>query len=168
MFDAEALAISGATQAGLTIESLRDADLDELEAALKQADLPCGDLRQPGRSFFKLAAKGLGVVGYGGLEIYSEVALLRSLVVFPAYRGKGFGRAMADAVITRAAERGIRDVYLLTTSARSFFEEIGFAVIDRKDAPAAILNTEQAAGLCPAAAVLMKRSVHVSSGASRP
>ena len=58
-----------------------------------------------------------------------------------------------------AARGGVRRAFLLTTDARAFFERLGFTAIDRKSAPSEILATRQAAGLCPASAVLMVKAL---------
>ena len=63
----------------------RDADL---QAALKSAGLPIDDLNEPGRRFFRIERAGL-CLGYGGVEIYGEDALLRSVVVPEAQRPRG-------------------------------------------------------------------------------
>ena len=133
-------------------------DLATLTAALDAAGLPSGDIGQPGRTFYRFAAASGETVGYGGLELYGAAALLRSIVVLPNYRRHGYGRVIVTHLTTQAVAAGARTAYLLTTSARSFFERLGFAVIDRETAPAAILATTQAAGICPASApFLVKR-----------
>ncbi len=141
--------------------SLQQQPLDSadagLRAALQQANLPADDLDEDGRSFFRFTHEG-ETVGYGGLEPYGDHALLRSVVVQPAQRGKGYGEAITQRLLDQAARDGARTVYLLTESATSFFEHLGFAKVDRATAPVAILNTRQAASLCPASAALLARS----------
>ena len=53
-------------------------------------------------------------MGYGGYELYGEDVLLRSVVVLPAMRGKGLGRALTESLLARAGEAGARRAFLLT------------------------------------------------------
>ncbi len=128
-----------------------------LREALQLANLPVDDLDEDGRSFFQFAHQG-ETVGYGGLELHGDHALLRSVVVLPAQRGKGYGEAITQRLLDQAARDGACNVYLLTESATSFFEHLGFAKVDRATAPVAILKTRQAASLCPASAALLAKS----------
>jgi mannose-6-phosphate isomerase-like protein (cupin superfamily) len=57
------------------------------------------------------------------------------------------------------ATRGVRDVYLLTTTAARFFERAGFATIPRDQAPLAICQTTEFRSLCPASATFMGKGV---------
>jgi GNAT superfamily N-acetyltransferase len=130
-------------------------DLASLAAALDAADLPSDDIFLPGRVFYRFATASGETVGYGGWELYGSGVLLRSIVVLAGQRGHGYGRSIVEHLTTQATAAGVLNAYLLTTSARSFFEQIGFAVTDRATAPASILGTTLAAGLCPASAPLL-------------
>jgi N-acetylglutamate synthase-like GNAT family acetyltransferase len=131
---------------------------DGLASALRKAGLPAADVRAPDRYFWRYET-GEGVpVGFGGLEIHGEDALLRSLVTLPPMRGFGFGSAMVAALETEAALRGCHTIWLLTVSSEGFFARLGYARHDRDKVPEAIRGTEEFASLCPAsAAVMMKR-----------
>lgn len=131
-------------------------DAPELAAALELAHLPTEDLADDGRIFFALDEDGQPV-GYGGYELYGEEALLRSVVVVPEQRGKGYGRAVTDAVLAKAAQAGARRAFLLTTTAEDFFAHEGFAPMERHNAPRAILATKQATTICSTATLLARR-----------
>jgi N-acetylglutamate synthase-like GNAT family acetyltransferase len=143
-------------------ENLQQQPLDRADAGLREAlqaaNLPVDDLDEDGRSFLRFTHQG-ETVGYGGLELYGENALLRSVVVLPARRGKSYGEAITQRLLDQAARDGASNVYLLTESATSFFEHLGFAKVDRATAPVAILETRQAASLCSASAALLARSI---------
>lgn len=126
-----------------------------LHEALASANLPTEDLTDEGRTFYRFEVDGR-TIGYGGLELYGEDALLRSVVVVPEARGKGIGRAVTEQVLARASDAGARNAYLLTTTAEAFFGHLGFARVDRTDAPGAILNTRQATTICSSAALLRR------------
>lgn len=126
------------------------ADAPELAAALEKADLPTEDLADGGRKFFALDEAGQPV-SYGGYELYGEDVLLRSVVVLPEQRGKGYGRAVTEAVLAEATQAGARRAFLLTTTAAGFFAHEGFSPMERRAAPAAILATKQATTICSTA-----------------
>ncbi|MFP5076412.1 arsenic resistance N-acetyltransferase ArsN2 [Rhizobium sp. YIM 134829] len=126
----------------------------DLRAALSAARLPVDDLAEPGRHFHRFDDDG-GTIGFGGLELHGTVALLRSVVVLPERRGQGHGQAVVSALRTEASRLGVSELYLLTKGAAPFFERLGFARVDRAEAPAAIRQSRQAQHLCPASASLL-------------
>ena len=93
------------------------------------------------------------------LEVYGSAVLLRSTIVATDARGEGVGRAITEWLLAHAGALGARRAFLFTTNACAYFEGIGFEVVDRSNAPQSILATRQAAGLCPASAVLLTRTV---------
>lgn len=130
---------------------------DGLKAALVRSGLPAADIGEPDRFFWRFEQDDIPV-GFGGLEVHGDQALLRSLVTLPPLRHRGIGRALAEILETEAAARGARAIYVLTTSEQDFFANLGYAKCDRTRVPAAIRTTAQFASLCPATAtVMMKR-----------
>jgi N-acetylglutamate synthase-like GNAT family acetyltransferase len=130
----------------------------ELARALTHEGLPTGDLNAPARVFLRFGASD-AAVGLGGYEMHGTDALLRSIVVLPEHRGRGIGAGIVAALSEHARRAGARHLFLMTTTARPFFERLGFAVRDRASAPPAILASPQVAELCPSSAVLMSRGV---------
>jgi arsenate reductase len=143
----------------LVAVSLLPEGLALLTSALASAGLPTDDVTAQGRCFYKFVAPSGTVVGYGGFEIYGAEVLLRSIAVLPSFRGTGAGRSAVHALIEIAREKGARRAYLLTTSAAGFFERLGFNRIERNEAPASILNSEQAQNVCPGSAALLMRNL---------
>ncbi|MBB3655815.1 N-acetylglutamate synthase-like GNAT family acetyltransferase [Rhizobium sp. BK650] len=135
-----------------------DGDDDGLRAALSGAGLPVDDLTEAGRRFYRFSQGG-DTVGFGGLELHGEAALLRSIMVLPDRRGFGFGHAITSGLLGLARGQGAACAYLLTESAAPFFQSLGFRPIARDEAPGEILATRQAADLCPASASLMVRGL---------
>ncbi|MBH1966826.1 MAG: GNAT family N-acetyltransferase [Pseudomonadales bacterium] len=131
--------------------------------ALKSADLPADDIDLPARTFFEFTRDGK-TVGWGGFETHGADALLRSLVVEPAYRSKGDGIAMLRVIEAIAVEQGIARFHLLTTTAAGFFEQQGYAVNQRGSAPPLISQTEQFKGLCPGSACYMCKALPFDHG----
>lgn len=130
----------------------------ELRQALTAEKLPADDLLEPGRRFFRFS-DDQGLIGLIGWETEGDIALLRSLVVPPVRRRRGWGRMLIQWALLRLAEDGVTDVYLLTTSIDRLATTLGFVVIDRTEAPPPIRTSRQYASLCPSTAILMHRSL---------
>lgn len=129
----------------------------ELADALRQAGLPVEDLGRAGQRFWRFAAHDGGILGYAGLEGDGSEALLRSVMVDSAARGRGHGLALVDAIAAEAARRGVERLWLLTLDAAGFFEKAGFTRVPRDTAPPAIAATAEFVSLCPVSAVCMAR-----------
>jgi amino-acid N-acetyltransferase len=100
-------------------------------------------------------------MGAVALERSSEnEALLRSLVIVPASRGRGFGQQLVARVETDSRQAGIHRLILLTETAKSFFERLGYAVIDRQSVGSAVKESAEFRSLCPASAVCMAKSLN--------
>ncbi len=66
------------------------------------------------------------VVGCCVLEVYSaKIAEIRSCVVHPDYRRRGIGRALVSSAVVEGRRRKIGEI-LVVTSAREYFERLGF------------------------------------------
>jgi amino-acid N-acetyltransferase len=75
------------------------------------------------------------VVGVCALEIiWADLAEVRSLAVDPAAQGRGVGKALVQAVVEEARRLLIHKVFALTYE-QSFFEKLGFAVVDKSALP---------------------------------
>lgn len=101
---------------------------------------------------------GGAVIGAAGMERYGDAGLLRSVAVAPDWRGSGIGRALVERVLDDARAAGVRDVYLLTTSAEHYFPRLGFACIERACVPTAVQASAEFSGACPASAVVMRKT----------
>ncbi len=130
-----------------------------LARALQQDGLPAEDISEPGRSFWRFENPTGEIVGFGGLEFYGSMALLRSVVVMPQVRRQGIGQKIVHQLLRCARDMGIIEIYLLTTTAQAFFEAQGFEAIDRRNVPAEILATRQAAQLCPGSAIILTKTI---------
>lgn len=131
---------------------------DMLRRALKAAGLPTDDLAEPDRLFFQLS-DDQGPIGFVGLEGKGDDRLLRSLVVLPTYKRKGYGGSLVAHVEAFAREERVERVHLLTIDAADFFRARGYGPADRATAPVAISGTAQFASLCPASAVYLVKEL---------
>ena len=127
-----------------------------LLAALK---LPVTDLTPAHcEHFFYTGAPDLPT-GLVGLEIFGEVALLRSLGVAPGSQGTGDGTRLLRHAESFAHAQGVRHLYLLTTTAESFFARLGYSAVPRASAPEAIQTSREFSGLCPASSAFMGKAL---------
>ena len=138
----------------LTAIPLANWERDGLAAALRKSGLPADDVAAADRLFWRFETADTPV-GFGGLELHEDDALLRSVVTLPPLRNRGFGGAIVAALEIEATVLKCRSVWLLTTSAAPLFERLGYAACDRAVVPAAIRGTQQFAALCPASATVM-------------
>lgn len=144
----------------MAIRSALIEDIDAIRALLSAADLPTSDVLPASRiEFFVYEGSGSVPTGCVGLETYREVGLLRSLAVAPVDRHAGIGRALVRTVEAAATSRGLRGLYLLTTTATQFFLRNGYQLIERSSAPLEVRESTQFAQLCPVTAVCMGKSV---------
>lgn len=133
-------------------------DLPAVEALLKESELPLTGVKEALNSFVVAESDG-DLVGVAGLEICRNDALLRSVAVKAEWRSKGVGRALVTRAIADAESRGIRALYLLTTTAEHYFPSFGFKTVKREDVPAAVRATDEFTKACPESATCMSRPI---------
>lgn len=131
------------TAPALTAIPLAAWERDALAVALSKAGLPTDDVRDKGPMFWRYHTADDIPAGFGGMEVYGDLALLRSIVVLPVVRQHGFGDAIVAALENEARTRGCSAVWLLTTTARRYFERLGYAVRAADTIPAAIKSSRQ-------------------------
>lgn len=141
-----------------TLLHARPEDLAAVKRLLAECGLPAEDVHLHIGNFV-LARSGEELVGTIGLEVYKGVGLLRSLAVAPAQRNRGLARELCEAISQRAAQQGVRTLYLLTTSAAGYFRRLGYRTLDRKLVPPEIRETEQFRTLCPDTAEVLAKDI---------
>ena len=140
----------------IEIGPARSDDLDAIRGLLQAHNLPRDDLDRHTETAFVARQDGR-VVGAAALEVYGDGGLLRSVVVAPESRGAGLGKRLVDSVTALARSRDLPAVYLLTTTAASYFSKLGFVEVSRDRVPAGVQQSVEFVSACPAsAAVLMK------------
>ncbi|MBB3941491.1 N-acetylglutamate synthase-like GNAT family acetyltransferase [Novosphingobium fluoreni] len=77
------------------------------------------------------------LIGLIGLEGNGADWLLRSLVVPPTRRGKGYGRMLVKR-LEGVADGAVERLHLLTSGTGELFRRLGYADADRAAAPAFI------------------------------
>lgn len=133
-------------------------DLIPYFALLAEARLPTADLdAHLGNA---LVARDDGMpVGGATVEAWGAVGLLRSVVVAPRMRGRGVGRLLTEAAIALAERRGLGALYLLTETAATFFDDLGFRTIPRDEVPEVVQQSVEFRGVCPVSATVMVRTL---------
>jgi amino-acid N-acetyltransferase len=154
-----------AVEAEMKIREATNRDLDAVETLLSANDLPLDGVKENFSSFVVAEDKGK-IAGAIGLEKFGSVALLRSAVVSPEYRGSGIGRRLVEQVLEQASDEGIEELFLLTTTAEKYFPRFGFSSTSRSAVPTAIKASAEFQGACPDSAVVMTRRVMSRAKAS--
>ncbi len=126
---------------------------------LANCDLPTSDLKSHHFENFLGCGTAEDLKGIVGLELFDSIALLRSLAVAEEVRGSGCGKALVKEVENYAIEKGVRKLYLLTTTAEGFFARLGYTLADRNGAPEEIKSTKEFSGLCPDSAAFMAKKL---------
>jgi amino-acid N-acetyltransferase len=139
----------------LTYKVIRDAEsFEAFRSLLKASGLPADDLNYE-KDLLVGYFEGDALVGTGGLEIYGDYALLRSLSVRLGIRGKSVGTTITEYLIEEARKKKIRGIYLLTEKARGFFIKKGFVDVRREDVPEELKASSEFSHVCPASAAAM-------------
>jgi amino-acid N-acetyltransferase len=129
-------------------------DTNAIEALLVANALPVDGVREALGDFLVAEANGQ-VVGVVGMEYAGDYGLLRSAVVDTDWRGRGVARQLVERIIAEAESRGVRALYLLTTTAEEYFPSFGFQKTTRESVPDEIRATGEFQGACPASATVM-------------
>jgi len=133
-------------------------DRAHIRALLAAAQLPTDDLDSIA-PYFVVVREADQVVGTGALQWFGDAALLRSVAVAAEFRKAGLGRRIVAELEKAARAAGISQLILLTTTARGFFEPLGYRVIDRQTVPEGLHQSEEFRSLCPISAVCMAKSI---------
>jgi len=133
-----------------------DTDLENIMRMLHTSNLPSVDCEEHLDNFIIVEVNNK-IIGIGGLEVYGNVGLLRSIVVDADSRKNGVGEIIYTLIAKKASNVGVNILYLLTESAEKYFSGLGFSVLDRDEIPASIKETKQFKELCPSSAKVMSR-----------
>jgi amino-acid N-acetyltransferase len=134
------------------------ADMAGIQSLLKQCDLPYQDISSHLANFITAKA-GKAIIGVNGLEIYGKDALLRSLAVDPAWRGRNVSSELNARILARARQKGVKHLYLLTQTVENYAVKLGFYKIARDNTPPTIQATTEFKSLCPETAVCMMKTI---------
>lgn len=141
--------------------AIRPAESEDREAIAELLSanklVPLDETAQFGSQYAVAVTAGGIVVGVAGYERYGSDILLRSVAVSEAWRRAGVGARLTMDRLAHARAQGSEAAYLLTDTARGYWERHGFSTIDRQAAPEAITRSREWTSACPASATAMFR-----------
>lgn len=140
----------------INLKRANDKDLSLINDILKKNDLVYEDIKDNTNIKLFSAYDDNLFIGIIGLEQFRNVGFLRSFVVLDEYRDKGYGKKIYNSLFNYAKSKGVKEIYLLTTTAENFFKKLGFKTLERKDVPQIIKNTAEFSHFCPDTAICMK------------
>jgi arsenate reductase (thioredoxin) len=135
------------------LRAATDADVPAIRALLAACALPLDGVEPPLGDAWVVAGD---VVAVAGVERYGSYGLLRSVAVAAAQRSHGIGARMLADRIAWSRATGLHALYLLTTTAESYFARVGFVGVPRAEAPPEIRASGEFAHACPHSAAFMR------------
>ncbi len=129
-------------------------DWEAILNLLNQSTLPTNDIKINTHHFIVAKCENI-IVGCVGLEDYLTIGLLRSFVVDESFRNQKIGKSLISQLTNYALQKGIEQLFLLTTTASNYFTREGFKAIDRNLVPEPIKKTSEFKDLCPSTAICM-------------
>ena len=140
----------------VTIAPAKAEDIDAIKRLLVANDLPTAGVDEHWKTFIVARDENGRVIACGGSEAYQFAALIRSVAVESEYQKQGLGRRLVRQLLDRLASRGLREFYLLTTTAEGYFKKRGFKTIDRDEVHPQLLSSREFQDACPDSAVCMR------------
>jgi amino-acid N-acetyltransferase len=138
-----------------TLRTAAEGDRLTIADMLREFDLPTEGLEEQFGEGYVVAEQNGEIVAAGGVEAYGHYGLLRSVVVRESLRGKGLGEAIVDDRLRWSARKGLKAVYLLTTTVPEFFQRVGFTEMKRSEMPVEIQGSREFSEVCPVTATAM-------------
>ncbi|MBA4056344.1 MAG: hypothetical protein C0490_16635 [Marivirga sp.] len=136
-----------------------DESFQAFRSLLRSSNLPADDLDFRKDLLVGYVEDGV-MVGTGGLEIYGNYGLLRSLSVRLGTRGKALGTAITEYIVGEAQKRKLKGIYLLTETAHGFFARKGFLDVPRENVPEELKASSEFSHVCGASAVAMHLTIY--------
>lgn len=156
---AEASVGSKSTDASeIEIRIAKLVDFEAVMGLLKSVGLPTEDLN-PALPDFLLAFADDKLVGSAGIEANGSYGLLRSVAVDAAFRNYKIARRLVNDLTKQVRLQGVKELYLITTTADDYFEKQGYERVSRENVPAEIAQSQQFSNVCPSSAVVMKKGI---------
>jgi len=107
-------------------------DITHIKSILSQYILET-ELVEDNVDWFIVAENGGKVVGCAYLDNSVGVMELRSIAVLPGWKNNGIGRMLFKTLEERA--KGMTDRIYVRTTARGFFDKMGFRALDHSQKP---------------------------------
>lgn len=141
------------------IQLIGHSEIDSVKNLLQLSNLPNFDLDEAPVHFFGVKENGQ-LVATGALEIYGVHAILRSLAVHQTHQNFGYGRQIVRFLENKAIEKGIKQLFLLTSTAEDFFKKLNYLPMQRNLCPPEILSSTQFREICPLSASCLSKNLN--------
>jgi len=122
------------------ISRATERDLPQIQTLLRAAGFP-EVTRDFARANLIVGLDGALVLGAVGLEVCGLLGVLAFSVVVEERRRKGIGTSLVQALVARANELGLRELYVFASACPEFFRALGFVELPRDAVPAQILSS---------------------------
>ena len=106
-------------------------------------------------AYYSPTVGGEQVLAVIGWEVFADCVLLRSLAT--RSNGLGLGSQLVTFAEQKICNIPRKTIYLLTTTAKNYFQRLGYQLCARETAPLSIQRSSQFSNLCPASASLMSK-----------
>jgi amino-acid N-acetyltransferase len=143
----------------MKVRTVTPGDLGTVRRLLEDAQLPTAGLEDQFGPGFAVAMDEGELIGAAGIERYGRFGLLRSVAVAAKSRNRGAAELLVRDRVAWAGTEGLEAVYLLTTTAASYFARLGFEEVERDTLPLEIRESPEFDSVCPATAIAMRRPV---------
>jgi amino-acid N-acetyltransferase len=140
----------------MRVERAIPSDTPAVEALLAAAGLPLEGVAEA-LAMGVVAREGAEVLGAAAVEPFGRAGLLRSVVVAESRRGIGLGHRLVAGAEVLARDEGVEELYLLTETAADWFPKLGYAVVGREEARAAVGESVEFTMVCATTGVPMRR-----------
>lgn len=137
-----------------TLRPAAAADLPGIKLLLAANGLPSNLTPESLTAF--LVAEQQTIIGVIGLEIDGSSALLRSMAVASQARKAGVAAALVAGALQVAQHAGVREIYLLTETAATYFAKCGFTSVERAVVPPSLLKNSGLDRACPTSSTCMR------------
>lgn len=124
----------------MKISRAAERDLRQVQTLLRAAELPEAPRDFP-RANLIVGLEGPLILGAVGLEVCGLLGVLAFAVVAEEKRRKGIGTSLVQALVARANELGLRELYVFASGCPEFFRALGFVELPRDAVPAQILSS---------------------------
>ena len=141
----------------VTIRDATEADLPLVQEFLRNNNLPIIGVEKCLANFVVAQSENGTWVGVAGVEIYGKSGLLRSVAVSERFRGLGYGKALVDAVLSKARTKKVETIYLFTENAEKYFRRFGFETVERASIDASVQTSPEFTECCESAVAMRIR-----------
>lgn len=144
-----------------TIQLLDRSEISSIKTLLHSVGLPGSDLESAPIHFFGKKENN-ELIATGALEIYGSNAILRSVAIHPDFQKSGYGKQIVRFLEKKAVDLGIQKLFLLTTTAETYFKKLDYQPVKRELCPYKIKSSVQFKNICPSTATCLFKNLPVN------